>query len=63
MTTRLNRPTERECIECGRHETWKDDPGTWTITNEASERLVGDPFCIHAWDINGTHDAIQDRSD
>ncbi|WP_331233154.1 HEWD family protein [Natronorarus salvus] len=50
-TVRLRRPIQRDCERCSRAEAWDEETGSWRI--EASD-TVGDPFCIHEWDIDGT---------
>ena len=42
----LRRPAERSCERCGRREAWAD--GGWRV------RAVGEVFCVHEWDINGS---------
>lgn len=54
MDSNLRRPTNRTCERCGRKEEWDPDAMSWRITVEANERQVGEPFCIHEWDITGT---------
>ena len=46
----IRTPTERACEVCGRREEWESSGESWTIVDDA----VGDPHCIHEWDINGT---------
>ncbi|MFB6141014.1 MAG: HEWD family protein [Halosimplex sp.] len=58
MTT-IVPPDERECERCGRADVWSDESGTWTVaTDENGDRLAGDPFCLHEWDINGTYNPL-----
>ncbi|MFB6308712.1 MAG: HEWD family protein [Haloarculaceae archaeon] len=48
--------TERVCERCGRRDEWDEERDAWTIaTDEDGERVVGDPYCLHEWDINGTY--------
>lgn len=47
----IRKPTKRACEVCGRRERWEPEEETWVI---ASSDEVGDPHCIHEWDINGT---------
>lgn len=54
MAPALRRPSERECELCGRTETWDPEAATWRIATEDGERAVGEPYCVHEWDINGT---------
>lgn len=51
-------PTERICERCGRHDVWNDDASTWTIAEEDGEKQVGDPYCLHEWDINGSYNPL-----
>ncbi len=53
MEPQLRRPTRRECERCGRVERWDDTEATWKIATEDGEKQVGNPYCIHEWDING----------
>lgn len=55
---RLNPPRRRECRRCGRCDTWDDDVGDWRIRVIDGEKRAGDPFCLHEWDITGTHKPI-----
>ena len=59
MSVELNPPQERECVECGRQDVWDDDAGSWVIEARDGERLAGDPYCIHVWDINGHHNSTE----
>ena len=54
----LNPPTERECTRCGRRDVWDNQDGGWVIEQVEGEPASGSPFCIHEWDINGTHNPI-----
>ena len=53
MGTRLRTPEDRTCERCGREETWDETDHVWRIVREDGDRLVGDPYCIHEWDITG----------
>jgi hypothetical protein len=53
----LDPPAERECRRCGRRDVWDSDAVNWRISTDAS---VGDRFCIHEWDINGTYKPVQE---
>ncbi len=48
----IRKPQRRECERCGRREIWSDEAETWQIAE--GRDAVGDPHCIHEWDINGT---------
>lgn len=52
MSTDLRTPDRRECERCGRVEVWED--AHWRIHETDDGGRVGDPFCIHEWDINGS---------
>ncbi|MFB6090467.1 MAG: HEWD family protein [Halobellus sp.] len=55
MAPTLRTPTERTCERCGREEVWDDDAGTWRLAEgDDGEPVVGSPYCIHEWDINGS---------
>ncbi|WP_435154320.1 HEWD family protein [Haladaptatus sp. DFWS20] len=49
----LNRPDRRRCTQCGREDEWNESSHNWTIAGSE-----GRPFCLHEWDINGTHNPI-----
>ncbi|MFB6299842.1 MAG: HEWD family protein [Halobacteriales archaeon] len=51
-------PDRRKCIHCGREDVWED--GEWAILERDGERVSGDPFCLHEWDINGSYKPIAD---
>lgn len=51
----LNPPTRRTCMDCGREDVWDEEAGEWRIRVADGERQTGEPFCLHEWDINGTH--------
>lgn len=51
-------PTERTCERCGRHDVWDDETGAWRITTEDGEKAIGNPYCLHEWDINGNYNPI-----
>lgn len=50
----IRKPTNRECEICGRRETWEASGESWVIDTSDGEPAVGDPHCIHEWDITGT---------
>ncbi len=54
MGTGLQTPSFRECERCGRSEHWDEDDETWRIREEDDERQVGNPHCIHEWNITGS---------
>jgi hypothetical protein len=51
-------PTERACTACGRRDVWDEATENWVIAIEDGERRVGDPHCIHEWDINGEFNPV-----
>lgn len=53
----LDPPTERECRQCGRRDVWDSDATSWRIESDAR---VGNAYCIHEWDINGTYRPIRE---
>ena len=55
---RLNPPTERRCLRCGREDVWDPDRESWVIREVDDEKRAGDRFCLHEWDITGTHRPI-----
>ncbi|MFB6107501.1 MAG: HEWD family protein [Haloplanus sp.] len=63
MPVTIRRPTDRRCERCGRHERWNDASSTWRIAVEDGERVVGNVYCLHDWDINGTFVPIEEELD
>lgn len=61
MSRQLRKPTERECESCGRRERWDDDLDGWQIARDDGEKQIGEPHCIHEWDITGAFNPIEDR--
>jgi len=53
-------PSERHCERCGRQEEWDDDQFKWTIVTEDGEKRIGQPHCLHEWDINGSYNPLRD---
>jgi len=51
----LNPPTRRACLDCGREDVWDPEAGEWCIRVTNGERQAGDAYCLHEWDITGTH--------
>ena len=47
MGLRLRHPSKRTCECCGRSERWATEG--WQVNGS-----LGDPYCIHEWDINGS---------
>jgi len=54
----LNPPAERVCTRCGREDRWDEEVGDWTVREVDGEKRSGNLFCMHEWDITGTHAAI-----
>lgn len=54
----LRKPRARVCEQCGRRERWDEDVGSWQIDEEDGNRTVGDPYCIHEWNITGTFSPV-----
>ena len=52
--TELRTPRQRDCERCERREVWNERNGSWRIDVEDDDRKVGNPHCIHEWDIDGT---------
>ena len=50
----LRRPTARGCERCGRKEQWDHMLGAWQLVSTDDGKVVGNPHCIHEWDINGS---------
>lgn len=57
MGVELVPPTERVCERCGRHDQWNSETENWVIVDEP-----GSPTCIHEWDINGSHNPINETA-
>lgn len=58
MTPRLRTPTLRHCEQCERAERWDESVDAWQLVRENGEKQVGDPHCIHEWDITGAFNPI-----
>lgn len=54
----LNPPKARTCLRCGREDTWNSDVGDWSVRVIEGEKQSGDRFCLHEWDITGSHKPI-----
>ncbi|MFB6353462.1 MAG: HEWD family protein [Halobacteriales archaeon] len=54
----LNPPEQRTCVVCGREDVWDAEDGEWRIREVDGERQVGEPYCLHEWDITGNHRPI-----
>jgi hypothetical protein len=52
-------PTERVCERCGRRDVWDADRETW-VAAEDGEGQLGNPHCVHEWDINGTYNPFEE---
>lgn len=58
--TTLSPPTERTCERCGRRDEWDEDAGRWTIVVADGERLVGEPYCLHEWDVTAEYNPFSE---
>ena len=56
--TSIEPPEERTCERCGRRDVWDEELVSWTIDSEDGEKQVGNPHCLHEWDINGTFNPL-----
>jgi hypothetical protein len=56
----LNPPERRTCTRCGREDIWDEGVGGWTIRVIDGEKRSGDLFCMHEWDITGSHTPIEE---
>ena len=55
---RLCPPTDRKCILCERVEESDGETSNWEIGEINGKEMVGEKFCMHEWDITGTHKSI-----
>ncbi|RZV08187.1 hypothetical protein BDK88_3152 [Natrinema hispanicum] len=60
MSAQVRTPTARVCEICGRSEVWDDDLEAWQLAREDGDKQVGNPHCLHEWDINGTFNPVDD---
>ncbi|SHH22551.1 HEWD family protein [Halobaculum gomorrense] len=51
MSARIRRPRARVCERCGREERFDAATGSWVVGDGGD---VGEVYCIHEWDINGS---------
>jgi hypothetical protein len=58
MTTAVQPPDVRRCEQCDRVERWDERTESWCIDSEDGTRRVGDPHCIHEWDITGSYNPL-----
>jgi hypothetical protein len=58
---RLNPPKQRTCTRCGREDVWEEEVSDWTIKEVDGTKQSGDRFCMHEWDITGSHAPIKER--
>ncbi|MFB6080610.1 MAG: HEWD family protein [Haloferacaceae archaeon] len=54
MGVQFRTPSERTCERCGRKEEWDADAERWGVERQGDEPVVGNVFCLHEWDINGS---------
>lgn len=55
---RLNPPDRRACLRCGRRDIWDTDASDWKVEEHDGEKQAGSRFCLHEWDITGSHTPI-----
>jgi len=60
MSAQVRTPTARVCEICGRSEVWDEDLEAWQLAREDGEKQVGNPHCLHEWDINGTFNPVDE---
>lgn len=60
MSARIVPPSERSCDRCARRDVWDEESENWVIAVEEGERRVGNPNCIHEWDINGQYNPVRE---
>ena len=58
MSAQVRAPTARSCERCGRSERWDAENEVWRIVSDDGDRQVGNPHCIHEWDINGAFNPV-----
>jgi hypothetical protein len=58
--SKLRKPTARRCEVCDRREVWDEDVESWLVAETDGEKQVGNRYCIHEWDINGTFAPFED---
>ncbi len=55
---RLCPPTRRKCVLCDRKDEWNVKSENWEIKIVDGKLEKGEKFCMHEWDITGTHKPI-----
>jgi hypothetical protein len=63
MNTQVRKPTVRVCEQCGRSEQWDSGVDAWQLVREDGTKQIGNPHCIHEWDITGTFNPISNGTD
>lgn len=58
MSVDVRTPTARVCERCERAEHWDSSLEAWQLVREDGEKQVGNPHCLHEWDINGTFNPV-----
>jgi hypothetical protein len=43
---------------CGRNDEWNGESENWEIKIVDGDLKKGERFCMHEWDITGTHKPI-----
>ncbi|MXV63709.1 hypothetical protein GS429_16915 [Natronorubrum sp. JWXQ-INN-674] len=63
MSPQVRTPTARVCERCDRAEHWDTTLEAWQLVRKDGEKQVGNPHCLHEWDINGTFNpVVQNKS-
>jgi hypothetical protein len=62
MPVEIVPPTERRCETCGRQDVWDDTAENWVIAERDGDRQIGNPNCIHEWDINGRYNPVREMA-
>lgn len=60
MSAEIVPPSDRSCELCGRQDEWDTTTENWVIATEDGERQVGNPNCLHEWDINGRYNPVRE---
>jgi hypothetical protein len=58
MSVIVNAPQLRVCERCGREERWDEEVDAWQLGLRNGEKVVGNPHCLHEWDINGSFNPL-----
>jgi len=55
---RIDPPKARSCERCGREEAWSEDRATWVAKDPDDPATVGNPHCVHVWDVTGAYNPV-----